>query len=94
VDLARPGVERFISKEKLSRFVIFVNGREKEWQKRKITYEEVVKLAFPNVSLETSAFTVEYSGGPKQNPKGTISKGDVICVTNKMNFNVDGTGRS
>ncbi|MDR0683010.1 MAG: multiubiquitin domain-containing protein [Dysgonamonadaceae bacterium] len=94
VDLARPGVERFISKEKPLRFMLYVNGREKEWQKRKITYEEVVKFAFPNVFLETSAFTVEYSGGPKQNPKGTMSKGDVVFITNKMNFNVDETGRS
>jgi hypothetical protein len=94
VDLARPGVERFISKEKPFRFVIFMNGREREWQKQKITYEEVVKLVFPNVSLETSALTVEYSNGPKQNPKGTMSKGDVVFVTNKMNFNVDETGNS
>ena len=94
VDLARPGVEKFISKSRPLCFVIYVNSRDKEWQKRKITYEEVVKQAFPNPNFEAIAYTVIYSGGPKQNPSGSMTKGDNVFVTNKMNFNVTETNRS
>jgi hypothetical protein len=95
VDLARPGVEHFVSRPKSAEFVIIVNGREKVWKKRQITFEEVVALAFPNnVNYESSAYTVIYSGGPKQNPKGSMVKGDTVFVTNKMNFNVTATNRS
>lgn len=92
--MARPGVEKFISKPRPLRFIIYVNSREKNWQKRKITYEEVVKLAFPNPNFESIAYTVTYSGGPKQNPNGSMTKGDSVFVTNKMNFNVTETNRS
>ena len=94
VDLARPGVEHFFSKEKPVSFIIIVNGREKEWKKRNISFEEVVVLAFPNANYESTAYTVIYSGGAEQNPKGSMVKGDVVFVTNKMNFNVTATNRS
>jgi hypothetical protein len=94
VDLARPGVEHFVSREKPSCFLIIVNGREREWKKRQISFEEVVAIAFPNVNYESTAYTVIYSNGPKQNPKGSMVKGDVVCVTNKMIFNVTATNRS
>jgi hypothetical protein len=92
VDLARPGVEHFVSKP--IEFVIIVNGREKAWKKRQISFEEVVSLAFPNANYEISAYTVTYSGGPKQNPKGSMVKCDTVFVINKMNFNVTATNRS
>jgi hypothetical protein len=94
VDLARPGTEHFLVRRVPQQCVIYVNGREKVWNKRTITYEEVLKLAFPNISTGTVAYTVEYSGGPHQNPKGSMSKGDMVFVKNRMNFNADGTGRS
>jgi hypothetical protein len=94
VDLARPGVEHFISNPKPSDFVIIVNGREKQWKKREISFEEVVLLAFPQANYETGAYTVTYSAGPKQNPKGSMVKGDTVFVTNKMNFNVTATNKS
>jgi len=94
VDLARPGVEHFISKQKPVNCQIFVNGREKTWQKAKISYDEIVLLAFPNANYESSAYTVTYSNGPKQNPKGSMVKGDIVFVTDKINFNVTETNRS
>lgn len=94
IDLARPGIEHFVSKPKPVDFVIIVNGREKEWKKQQISFEEVVSLAFPNVNYESSAYTVMYSAGAKQNLKGSMVKGDTVFVTNKMNFNVTATNRS
>jgi hypothetical protein len=93
VDLARPGKEHFVSKK--IEICIIVNGREKEWHEKTISYIEVVKLAFPNYDGNTNIlYTVTYSGGPKQNPEGTMTIGDSIFVKNKTVFNVTATNRS
>ena len=97
VNLARPSIERFYSKKNddgLS-FTIIVNTRDKEWSKRKITYEEVVKLAYPNFTENgTMTYTVTYTDGPKQNPEGSLVRGKNVFVTNKMKFNVTATNKS
>ena len=43
VDLARPGKEDFVSRSPV--YCIVINTREFNWNKRTITYEEVVRLA-------------------------------------------------
>lgn len=94
VDLARPGIEHFFSKKKFP-IVIIVNVKEKPWNKEKISYDEVVKLAFPNyVESADVAYTVTYDRGPKQNPEGTMVKGDSVFVKNRMNFLVSQTNKS
>lgn len=48
---------------------------EKEYGKKgKISYDEIVLSAFPNANYRSSAYTVTYSNGPKQNPKGSMGK--------------------
>ncbi|MCB9065468.1 MAG: multiubiquitin domain-containing protein [Chitinophagales bacterium] len=95
VDLARPSIEHFVSKPKDHRVHILVNGRKKEWEKATISFWEVVKLAFPEV-IENgrTAYTVTYDKGPKENSKGTMTKGDVVYVKNEMVFNVTATDKS
>jgi hypothetical protein len=94
VDLARPGNENFFSKKNDISFVIIVNGREKSWVKRTITFEEVVALAEGNSNDGNKAYTVTYLKGPKQNPEGEMAKGDVVYVKNKMIFNATSTDKS
>lgn len=97
VDLARPGIEHFYSKthDEHLPFKIIVNGREKEWGSRTISYEQVSKLAFPDYSENsTTVYTVSYTNGPGQNPEGTMVKGDEVYVKNKMIFNVTPTNKS
>jgi hypothetical protein len=95
VDLARPGKEKFYSKQEITEFTIIVNGREKQWNKKTITFEQVVELVFGNYNNNPDAvYTVTYAKGPQQNPEGSMVKGDVVCVTNKMIFNVTATNRS
>lgn len=94
VNLARPGVEHFISKAKPFLADIIVNGRPKEWPKRKISFGEVVVLAFGNDNITGTAYTVTYSKGPKPNQKGTMVRGDEVYVQNKMNFNATATDKS
>jgi uncharacterized protein YxjI len=93
VDLARPGTEHF--KSKGVEFLLIVDGREKKWHKRKISFEDVVVLA--KGAYQDSAtmyYTVTYDRGPKQNAEGTMVKGDVVFVKNKMIFNVTATDKS
>lgn len=94
VDLARPGKEKFFSMGVETQIAIIVNGREKFWDKRRISFEEVVALAEGNVSNSNKAYTVTYLKGPKQNPEGEMAKGDVVFVINKMIFNATATDKS
>ncbi len=97
VNLARPGIERFYSKRQDDHlpFIIYVNGREKPWNHRKISYEQVAKIAFPNYSENSqTVYTVTFTDGPGQNPEGSMVKGDVVFIKNKMKFNVTATNRS
>jgi hypothetical protein len=97
VDLARPGIEQFFSKSQDEHlpFKIIVNGREKDWGFRTITYEQVAKLAFPDYAENsTTVYTVTYTNGPGQNLEGSMVKGDKVHVKNKMIFNVSATNKS
>lgn len=95
VDLARPGRERFFSKPKQTEFTIIVNAREKIWKAREISFEQVVTLAFgsfdPNPNI---GYTVTYSRGHEPKPEGTMVKGAVVKVKNKMIFDVTATDKS
>ncbi|GHS99129.1 hypothetical protein FACS189421_09000 [Bacteroidia bacterium] len=87
VDLARPGVEHFVSRPKIQGVEIIVNQSIKKYDKPKIAFEEVVRLA--NGSYDPNrGYTVKYSDGPKENPNGLMSKGTEVFVKHNMNFNV------
>jgi hypothetical protein len=93
VDLARPGVERFVSRPKIHGVEIIVNDSRKKYDKPKISYEEVVRLA--NGSYDPNrGYEVKYSDGPKENPKGLMSKGTEVFVKHNMNFYVASTHQS
>ena len=92
VDLARPSKEHFVSKK--FEVCIIVNLKEKKWFAKKISYLEVVKLAYPDYDPDKKSYTVKYTNGPKQNPEGSMSDGDIIYVKNKMKFHVSATNKS
>ena len=95
VDLALPTTEHFITKEKHYKVEIIVNGRKKEWDKHTISFWHVVKLAFPEaIEGSNTVYTVTYDKGPKENERGTMSKGDHVYVKNDMVFNVTATDKS
>ena len=93
VDLARPGVEHFVSRHHTNDIEIIVNGVRKKFDKPKITYEEVVILAFGNYD-PNRGYKVKYTDGPYQNPKGMLAQGTEVFVKNNMNFNVASTHQS
>nr|WKN38693.1 multiubiquitin domain-containing protein [Tunicatimonas sp. TK19036] len=93
VDLARPGRERFFSKSK--KFFIIVNAREKAWKETAISFEQVVVLAFGSYDNNPNkGYTVTYSRGLDSRPEGTMIKGSVVPVKNKMIFDVTATDKS
>lgn len=74
---------------------LIVNARPKEWTEQHITFREVVVLQYAqfedNPNIE---YTVAYSNGPKQNPRGSMVNGDKVKVQDRMNFNVTRTDKS
>lgn len=77
-------------------FKIIVNGQEKTWDKNHISFEEVVKLAYPDPPPPgvVITYTVEYEGADEKNPDGTLTKGKSVKIKNGTIFGVTETGRS
>lgn len=95
VDLEKPGVEHFYSKEPQHKYEIIVNGRSKPWEKKQINFEEVIILAFGQYNdAPTMVYTVAYEDGPKQDPEGSMIKETVVFVKNKMIFHATATDKS
>jgi len=95
VDLARPGIEHFYSKEVPVDFTIIVNARPKQWKEKTISFEQVVVLAFGAINNRPeTVYTVTYSRGVEPKPEGTMVKGSVVKIKNKMVFDVTATDKS
>jgi len=95
VNLARPEVEHFYSERRVHEFTIIVNGSMKKWLKDQISFVEIVTLAFGQcLDKPTVVYTVAYEDGPKQNPEGSMLKGQYVFVKNKMIFHATATDKS
>ena len=74
---------------------IIVNTREKHWDKKEISFEEVVKLAFGDYSHDQNiTYTITYSKGPEHHREGSLVKGKSVKVKCGMIFNVTQTNKS
>ena len=95
VDLARPGKEKFYSKEKPFSVELIVNLKLKPWTEKTITFEQVITLAYGSYdSNPGKGYTVTYDRGPHQNLEGSMVKGQSVFVKHKMIFNVKQTDKS
>jgi hypothetical protein len=75
--------------------VVVINGEAHEVVETRLSFEEVVKLAYPVPPTGTCIeFTVTYRDGPPKNPKGTLTAGHSVKIKNKMKFDVTATDRS
>lgn len=93
VDLAERGTEHF--RTELAQVIIIVNAEEKSVSGRRITFNEVVRLAFPSPPTgENILITVDYGHGPPANPKGSLKPGQSVKLKNRMVFDVTATDRS
>ncbi len=74
---------------------IVVNGRRKEVHGERVSFEEAVKLAFPNPPVGVDVqFTVQYTRGPEAKPAGTLIEGQSVKVRDGMECDVTSTNRS
>lgn len=74
---------------------ILVNGRERIVPKKKITYEEIIALAFGEyIENPDVVYSISYSKGEDKKPKGGIVKGQDVMVKEGMIFNVTTTNKS
>jgi hypothetical protein len=93
VNLARPEIEHFYSKAK--EVIIVVNGTPHKWNKEKISFKEVVVLAFGEfIDKPTMVYTVAYEDGPKQNHEGSMFVHQEVFVKYKMIFHATATDKS
>jgi hypothetical protein len=93
VRLGAGGVEKF--KTRPAKVKIIVNGREKEWAKKKISFAELVAIAFPVPPAgQFIVYTITYHQGPPPRPEGTLTEGESVKVRDGMVFNVRFTDKS
>jgi hypothetical protein len=84
--------ERFYS-QKIFRLII--NLEEKFVVKKKQSFDDIVKLAYPVPPPgPTPDYTVGYRKGPSANPKGSLVQGQVVKVKDGMIFDVTPSDKS
>lgn len=80
-------------KDKDKTFTIIVNGRKREVTDHKLTYQQVVKLAYPDDQSDANTiYTVAYAN--PHGKDGILVDGQDVVVKNGMSFNVTKTSRS
>jgi hypothetical protein len=95
VKLGERGVEKFRTRPVKTTTTIIVNGREKEWPKKKISFADLVAIAYPiPPNGQNIVYTVTYHSGPPENPEGTLKEGRSVAVVEGMVFNVRFTDKS
>lgn len=73
--------------------VIVINGREIEVLEKKLTFEEIVRMALGSYNPnESTIYTVSFS--KNEHDKGLLVAGDIISVRKGLIFNVTQTSRS
>ncbi|MHB8697627.1 MAG: multiubiquitin domain-containing protein [Sulfuricaulis sp.] len=72
-------------------YAIVVNGTQETWTDHRITYEQVVQLAFPGSPLDV-LYTVSYAN--PHGKDGTLAPGQDTQVKDGVVFNVVKTNRS
>jgi hypothetical protein len=73
-------------------FHIIVNARPREVHSERISYEAVVRLAFPDADTNQFLYKVQYVG--HHLPDGTLADGQSVKLENGMKFDVTKTNRS
>lgn len=94
VDLGERGTERI--RTTTAYVTIVVEAEPHKWPKGdKITYAQVVTLAFPDFPQHPErTYSVTYRKGEGQHHEGVLAPGNSVKVKDGMEFNVTDTGQS
>ncbi|MGN6130658.1 MAG: multiubiquitin domain-containing protein [Nocardioidaceae bacterium] len=71
---------------------IIVNTKPHEWAEKKISFEQLVELAFPGQPYDLAGTLVEYSRG--HGPDHSLRPGKDVEVKDGMVFDVEPANRS
>jgi hypothetical protein len=86
--------EKAVEHEKKA-VTIYINGTAKQVHKERLSYEEIVSLAFSTPpGGENVQVTVQYSRGHSSKLKGTLVEGQSVEIKEGMEFDVTATNRS
>lgn len=96
IDLNMPGVERFITAPKgATTYEIRVNSRPRTVDNRRVTFEQVVQLAFPGQHAPNVEFSMTYRHAASKPQAGELGAGGSVEVKrNGTIFNVTRTVQS
>lgn len=96
VDLNAPGIERFISAPRPpTTFEIVVNARPEIVGNKRVTFEQVVQLAFPGPHGPNIVFSMTYRHAASQPHAGELGPGGSVEVKKQGTiFNVTKTDKS
>ena len=76
-------------------FKIVINGEQHVVPRRRLTFEEIVRLAFEDAIFNDDiVYTVTYKRGSEQNREGSLVAGGSVFVNNGMIFNAKRTDKS
>jgi hypothetical protein len=76
-------------------FTIQVNSRDKLWHDSTISFNQVILLAYGDISSDPNvSYSITYKKGDNNKPEGIMVKGDEVKVKDGMRFNVTQTNRS
>lgn len=82
-------------KDKGNTTTIIVNARRFEVKGKKISFEEVVKLAYPTPPPGTQiVYTVVYRKADEKKEDGSLSEGKSVKIKDGTTFNVSATDKS
>ena len=74
-------------------FTIYVNGTEEEWPEKTISFDEVVKIAFPTPPYPQTEYQVVYSKA-QGNKEDTLAEGQNVKIKEGTEFDVTATDKS
>jgi hypothetical protein len=96
IDLTAPGIERFITAPRPAPdFAIVVNSRPRTVPARRVTFEQVVQLAFPGQHDPNVVFSMTYRHAASTPATGELGAGGAVDVKKKGTvFNVTRTVQS
>ncbi|MCG3138760.1 MAG: hypothetical protein HJJLKODD_02628 [Phycisphaerae bacterium] len=92
IDLTEPGIEHFIIAPRT--YEIIVNARPKTVTGSRVTFEQIVKLAFPGPHGPNIVFSMTYRNAASTPHTGELGAGGVVQVKNGTTFNVTRTDKS
>jgi Multiubiquitin len=75
--------------------VIIINGREKETSEKRLSFAQIIALAFPEQPQNPNTlYTVTFRKGDDSRPEGSLIDGQEVKIKKGMVFNVTATDKS